>query len=266
MTAMVRPRAVPRPALRLIVFHHAGGSSAAYMPLARALPGGWELLLLDLPGRGRGHRASPLTEMPSLVAATADAVLEWAGPPVALFGHSLGAIVALETARRLEARGVTPLWVGVSGRPAPECPVDEARPLCELPDRELIGALARFGGIPAELDELPEFRDRFVRLVRADLRALDSYVPQERRRPLDAPLTAFGAVDDELAPADTVEPWSRETAGGFRARMFTGGHFHFLGRSFAGFAKVLVEEVGRAVDAAAGTGPGRERSGPLYIR
>lgn len=266
MTAMVRPRAVPHPTLRLIVFHHAGGSSAAYMPLARALPGDWELLLLDLPGRGGSRRVGPLTEMPSLVEATTDAVLEWAGPPVALFGHSLGAIVALETARRLEARGVMPLWVGVSGRPAPDCPVAEARPLYELPDRELIGALARFGGIPAELDELPEFRDRFIRLVRADLQALDSYVPARWRSPLTAPLTAFGAVDDELAPADTVEPWSRETTGGFRTRMFTGGHFHFLGRSFPGFAKVLVDEVRRRTVGLEGSGPGRERSGPLYIR
>ncbi|MEV5203912.1 thioesterase domain-containing protein [Streptomyces sp. NPDC053720] len=37
----------------------------------------------------------------------------------ALFGHSLGALVAAETARMLEGRGLEPRRVGVSGRPAP---------------------------------------------------------------------------------------------------------------------------------------------------
>jgi hypothetical protein len=50
-----RPRPQSNPSLRVIAFHHAGGSAAMYHPLSAALPADWELLILDLPGRGKRH-------------------------------------------------------------------------------------------------------------------------------------------------------------------------------------------------------------------
>ena len=53
MNAFVRPRPVERPELRLVGFHNAAGSAAVYEPLARRLPPGWDLLVYELPGRGK---------------------------------------------------------------------------------------------------------------------------------------------------------------------------------------------------------------------
>ncbi|WP_254716813.1 thioesterase II family protein [Actinomadura sp. WMMB 499] len=302
---MVRPRPVRDPELRLVVFHHAGGSSAAYVPLVRALPGDWELLLLDLPGRGRLHRAPPETDMAALVAAATAEVMAWTGPPVALFGHSLGAIVAAETARSLRACGVRPSWLGVSGRAAPvprpgaehppaarppqerdapgrdaperhgpgrdaqerhaqgrDAPGPGARvplerlPLATMPDDELFDALAVLGGMPERLDELPEFRARFLRLVRADLLALASYRPDPCRAPLDVPITAFGSTGDPLAPPHAVDAWREETTAGFRSRTFPGGHFHLLGPALTGFGAALAQELRRSPTVPVPTSPG----------
>lgn len=285
MTGMVRPRPVRDPELRLVVFHHAGGSSAAYVPLVRALPGDWELLLLDLPGRGRLHRAPPETDMAALVTAATAEVMAWTGPPVALFGHSLGAIVAAETARSLRACGVRPSWLGVSGRaapvprpgaehppaarpprdrdapgrdaPGPGSPVPlERLPLATMPDDELFDALAVLGGMPERLDELPEFRARFLRLVRADLLALASYRPDPCRAPLDVPITAFGSTGDPLAPPHAVDAWRAETSAGFRSRTFPGGHFHLLGPALTGFGAALAQELRRSPTVPVPTSPG----------
>ena len=260
MSPFIRPRPVDDPAVRLVVFHHAGGSASAYFPLARGMPEDWDLLLLDLPGRGKRHKSPPLSEMPALVDLAAADILPWAGPPLALFGHSFGAVVASEVARCLQRRGVRPAWVGVSGRSAPDHRVAYDRTLHEFTDEELMERLTEMGGIPERIDELPEFRDRLIKLVRADLRAVASYRPDPARNPLTASLTAFVSTDDDWAPLPAVGAWARETTGEFRQRVFSGGHFHFVGEAFASFTAALVHEVRRALRA-----PNRHAGSELSI-
>jgi surfactin synthase thioesterase subunit len=240
-----RPRALERPAVRLVVFHHAGGSAAAYFPLSRALPEDWEVLLLDLPGRGKRHSQPRLGHLQQMAAIAADDILPWAadGRPLALFGHSLGAVVAAETARLLEARGINPFWVGVSGSASPERRALTPVPDHELSDNELMDELAGMGGMHQRINELPELRNQFLELVRDDLRALSHYRPDPRRARLAAALTAFGAVDDPWAPPRSVSGWARESAGRFRHRTFTGGHFYLLGAGFRVLAAQLVQDV-----------------------
>lgn len=260
MSPFVRPRPVDEPAVRLVAFHHAGGSASAYFPLVHGLPEDWDLLLLDLPGRGKRHRATPVQDMPSLVAGATEDVLGWSGAPLALFGHSLGAVLAVEVARSLQGRGVFPVWVGVSGRVAPSHPADDTDPRFEPSDEKLLGQLTAMGGMPDRIDELPEFRDRVLRLVRSDLRALGSYRPVPGRERVAAPLTAFGAADDAWAPPAAIAAWAQETSAGFRQRQFTGGHFHFLGASFPSFAGAIAHEIRTALRSARLVDPALSRT------
>ncbi|GAA3155568.1 alpha/beta fold hydrolase [Streptomyces rameus] len=245
--AFVRPRSVPDPELRLVVFHHAGGSAAQYFPLTRVTPPGWEVLLLDLPGRGKRHDRRPVGSVRELVGVTVRDVLPFTETaPLALFGHSLGAVLAYETARVLEAAGRPPAWLGVSGRVAPRRSAPVALPDHALSDGELMKQLTRMGGMHPRIDELPEFRERFLRLVRTDLGAVARYRPDPARTPLSVPLTAFGGSDDVWAPPSELGEWAAETRGDFRLRVFAGGHFHFLGPDFPAFAAELVEEIRRS--------------------
>ena len=242
MNPFVRPRPVDEPALRVIGFHHAGGSAAVYYPMIRQFPEDWDLVLLDLPGRGKRHRESLVHDMAELVDRVVEDVVPWTDAPFALFGHSLGAILAVEVARALDGRGLPPVWVGVSGRAAPLFQKDLRRRLHELDDEALLDELMSMGGIPDRIHEVPEFVERFLRIVRADLRAVDSYEPNPDRTPLTCPVTAFGGTSDAWAPQEMLTAWSRETRGGFKQRRFPGGHFYFLGPSFADFTRELVAE------------------------
>jgi surfactin synthase thioesterase subunit len=82
----------------------------------------------------------------------------------------------------------------------------------------------RYGGIPAEILEQPELMALFIPILRADLTALETYLPA-RRAPLSCPITAFGGADDRLTPLEHLEAWRGETSGAFRVRMFAGDHF-----------------------------------------
>ncbi|MGW6913933.1 thioesterase II family protein [Kitasatospora sp. NPDC054939] len=244
-TPFVRPRAVEDPELRVIGFHHAGGSASAYYPLHRELPETWELLLLDLPGRGKRYGEEPLEDLGEAVALAVADLEPWSDAPLALFGHSYGSLVALETARALDAVGRPPVWLGVSGRVPPG--YRTLRRLSLLPDDALLRELGAMGGLPEQLTRVPEFVERFVRLTRSDLRAVESFRPAQDRTPLPCPISVFCGTEDAWGPPAAMAGWGLETSAGHRRRVYHGGHFYFLGDAMPGFAHDLVAEIGAAL-------------------
>lgn len=242
MNPFIRPRAVQDPALRVFAFHHAGGSAATYYHLARALPADWELLLLDLPGRGKRHKEQPLERVEEVFArVVADLEPHLDGTPAALFGHSFGALVALEVSRALDGRGQPPQWVGVSGRVPPGH--RHLTRLSELNDHDLMRELRVMGGTPDAINEMPQFVERFLRIIRSDLRAVESYRPAVDRAPLSCPLTVFCGRDDLWAPPSAMSNWALETRHEPRHRFFSGGHFYFTGSAMDRLTHAITDEI-----------------------
>ncbi|HEU5107302.1 MAG TPA: alpha/beta fold hydrolase [Micromonosporaceae bacterium] len=255
MRQFVRPRPVDDPALRFIGFHHAGGSAAVLHPLARRLPPDWDALLLDLPGRGKRRSEPLIRDMDQLVDRVVRDVAGCTDAPYVLFGHSMGAILAIEVGRRLTAAGEPPGWVGVSGRSAPLTPVAGSRRLSEHSDAELFDTLLALGGMPERINDVPELKEYFLRVVRADFQAVDSYRPAADRLPLRCPLTAFGGISDAWAPPASLPAWEYETLAPFRQCFLPGGHFYFVESDVAALAREVRTEV-RTAFALVGTDAG----------
>jgi medium-chain acyl-[acyl-carrier-protein] hydrolase len=213
-----------------------------YCPMSTELPPDWELLILDLPGRGKRHAEPLITTMPALIARVAEDVRPWLDVPVALFGHSLGAILAAEAARVCQRLGAPPVWVGISGRVAPTLQ-PQTRRLNMLDDASVLAEVIAMGAMPDRIGEDPELRARFLRIVRADLAVLDSYEPVPGRAALDCPMTAFSGTSDAWAPPAAMRLWARETCRNFRQRVFAGGHFYFLEQPLARVTRSIVREI-----------------------
>jgi len=157
---LVRFTSRPEAALRLICFSHAGGSASAYRDWATDLPDRIEVVAVEYPGRGSQIAEPACTAMADLAEAATEALSPLTERPYALFGHSMGAAAAYETALRLrEQEKPEPVRLVVSGREPPQhshgCTVHLGRP-------ELIGIedLARpdYGdAIAVADDELPVF-------------------------------------------------------------------------------------------------------------
>ncbi|HEX4420524.1 MAG TPA: alpha/beta fold hydrolase [Kofleriaceae bacterium] len=239
----VRPRPVARPALRVIVFHHAGGAAAMYHGMAAALPADWELLVLDLPGRGKRSGEPLVDELPGLLPRVVADVLPVTDVPFAVFGHSLGAILAAEVARALEQRGIAPVWVGISGRVAPSQPFPR---LSAMDDSSLLAQLAQLGGTPVRALDNPELRARLLRVVRADIALLETYAPAADRAPIASPVTLFAGTSDPWAAPAAMAPWADETSGRCHTRLYPGGHFFLLEAGLAAFTRDLAAEIQHA--------------------
>lgn len=205
---------------RLFCLPYSGGSAAVFRGWARALPG-LQVAAVQYPGRGNrigeplAHRMADLVE-PLL----AEAIVPLADRPFALFGHSMGAVVAFELARRLIELGRPPGLVMLSAHGPPH--PDDALHL--LPDDELLVRLREMGGTPETFFASPELIELALPIVRADLELLETHVVAPRPR-VDCPVVAFAGDADQLAPRAHLEAWRPLVAGNFTLITLAGEHF-----------------------------------------
>lgn len=212
------------PALRLFCFPYAGGSASAFRGWADRLPDGVEICAVQPPGRERRMAESAPTRMEPLVAELARVLEPVLDRPFAFFGHSMGAKVAYELARRLRRDDRSlPRWMCFSGSRAPHMPTDDD-PIHALPDDELIDELHRLGGTPKEVLANEELMRLLLPLLRADFELNETY-EHEPETPFDVPVSAYGGTRDEECPPETIEGWEDVTRSRFRRHMFEGGHF-----------------------------------------
>ena len=205
------------PELRLFCLPYAGGGSRPYREWPDALPKGVETLYLQLPGR-EARMGEPLIEdFDTLLDELCSSMEGWMDRPWALFGHSMGATIAFEMARRLGPKGNL-AGLFVSGENAPGLPLPRIDP-GELTDAELVAQAQALG---AELS--PAHAQHFLPRLRADLSvcATHNYVPEPL---LECPLIVLGSDGDPLVPLSTLDQWRPLTTGECVTHPLEGGHF-----------------------------------------
>ncbi|MEU1088636.1 alpha/beta fold hydrolase [Streptomyces sp. NPDC005892] len=228
----------PGAAGRLVCFPHAGGSAGFWFALSALLHPRVEVLAVQYPGRQERRAEPPAEDLGDLADALARVLEPWWDAPPAFLGHSMGAVVAYETARRLStATGRGPAALFVSGRRAPSTHREEKLHLAD--DRELLAEIVRQGGTPAALLEEPELVEMILPALRGDYRAIERY----RYHPgplLEAPVTVLTGSEDPKVTPEEARAWEDHTTGATEVLTFTGGHFFPLQHQDR--IKALIEE------------------------
>ncbi len=222
------PFGTPDPAAtRVFCFPHAGASAAAFAPWQRLAGHGSDGVVYcpaQPPGRAERLREQPHRDVQSFVDDVVSSLRDQFTGTYALFGHSMGALVVFELARRLREVGLPqPAHVFVSGRPAPQLPEKRLR-LRDLPTGRLVVELRRMGGTPDLLLRDPELLEAFLPMMRADFSVNEDYAYHEEE-PLHIGLTALGGWTDPRATEPELRGWSAQTSARFACHLFPGGHF-----------------------------------------
>lgn len=218
-----RYRPAPEAAVRLLCLPHAGGSAVSYLPMARALAPRADVLAAQYPGRQDRYAEPPTTSVRELAERVVEAVGEDDDRPLALFGHSMGAVVAHEAALRLEAAGRAPMRLFVSGRRAPSV-IGERRSLHRAGDAELLAAVRALNGTAGEVFEDEELLRLVLPALRGDYTALETYEPRPGDR-LACPVTVLTGDADPVTPVADARAWADHTDGPTQVCVFPGGHF-----------------------------------------
>lgn len=218
----------PRPDAprRLFCFAYAGGHGGVFASWRERLGTDVEVIGMQLPGHGARLAEAPRTELLDVAAEAARVIAAEDDPrPYALFGHSLGAVLAFETARRLAGlRSTRPSHLFVSACEGPRGLGYTDKSLHLLPDDALVQRLREFNGTPPEVLGHQALMRLMLPILRADFAMLGSYRYREAG-PLDVPMTIFGGRHDHTTPADVLESWVDETTRRARTVWIDGDHF-----------------------------------------
>lgn len=218
-------------AVTLLCLAHAGGSAAAFRTWPARLPG-IEVRAVDLPGRASRLARPPFDRLEPLARWLAREELERLEGPVALFGHSMGALVAFALAGLLRDRARRPpVHLLVAGCPAPQL-IRTRDPLHALPRAEFLERLRALDGTPSEVFGHAELLDLLLPAIRADLAVYETFTYRPAT-PLGCPVTAFGGLDDPDVSRADLEAWRVQTTGPFRLVLLPGGHFFLHDREAA---------------------------------
>ena len=208
----------------LVCIPHLGGNAAVFGWWSTRLAPGVRVLPVQLPGRGSHAAERPLRSIPEIVDAMALAIAPELAGPYALYGHSLGALVAFEFARLMGAGfGRPPGHLFLGACRAPDVPLD--RPfLHDAPDAFILDYLEAMDGTPDALMADADLRAAVLPAVRADLEAWETYRFVDSG-PIAAPITAISGTADRSVRAPEMRGWARQTTGAFRQVTVVGGHF-----------------------------------------
>jgi len=237
-TVEISPRADVT--LRLFCFPYAGGSPYAFRSWPAACPPEVDVYPVHLPGRGRRFAEPSHTRLDALLDDLSRDLQEAVDRPFVLFGHSLGAIVAFELARRFAREGIPPSCLIVSGRQAPQhAHTGPYRHL--LPDDELVRSMRTLNGMPAAVAADAAVMEVMLPILRADIGMSETYV-HKPGSPLTCPIVVFGGVQDANVGREKLLGWRDHTRGAFRLQLFPGGHF-FLHEAEAAVVRAVITDL-----------------------
>jgi medium-chain acyl-[acyl-carrier-protein] hydrolase len=218
------PRPCPEARLRLYCFHHAGGGAATYRAWPELVGRDVEIAAVRLPGRENRFAEPRFRRMADVIAALHGPLRASLDRPFAFFGHSLGALVAFETARVLHrGGGPAPVHLFAAASPAPGHG-GRGAPLYTLPAADLIGRLREYGGLPDAVLAQHTLLDVLLPVIRDDLELGYTYHATAGGR-LRCPITVLGGTDDPMMSPDDLTRWRTAAEGPFQIHLVPGGHF-----------------------------------------
>jgi medium-chain acyl-[acyl-carrier-protein] hydrolase len=214
----------PEAALRMFCFPFAGGGASIYRGWGKLFGSTVEVCPIQLPGRENRFSEPAFKEVQTLAQALASQLQLYSDKPFVMYGHSMGALVAFELTRVLQANGMAmPEALILGAHRAAHLPRTRET-LYNLDDKTFIERLQRFGGFPEEVLASADLLQFLMPTLKADFTLCDTYVYTEQE-PLNCPIHIFSGAADPEAPPAVMEDWRQHSSVDAHMHVFQAGHF-----------------------------------------
>lgn len=172
--------------IKLFCIPYSGGAATVYAPWKKQLSESIELYALELAGRGKRIKESYYESVDYAAEDLAKTIISQLkeNESYAIYGHSMGALVAFETYYKLQEYNChEPVHIFFSGRKAPRNSNDKTC-FYKLPEAEFIKIVYRYSGNTQEVFKQSELVKIFVPILRADFRISEKYQYIEKNKKL----------------------------------------------------------------------------------
>ncbi|MDJ1182481.1 type I polyketide synthase [Roseofilum casamattae] len=211
---------------RLFCFHPWGSSASLFQQWSSQLSSQIEILPIQLPGRQQRIDETPIINFSELIETLGEVIHPYSDKPLALFGHSMGAIVAFEVARVLQNKYNTqPVHLFVSGAKPPS-EIAWLDQLLSLSEDEKLQYLLDISDIPETIMSDRALLDEFMTIFNSDLKLVESYTYTPEVT-LTCPISSISGIDDPILTSNELSQWSNYSTGSFATNRFPGKHMYF---------------------------------------
>lgn len=220
----------PEANLRLFCFPYGGGGASIFRQWQENMPGGIEICPVQLPGRENRIDEPPFTVMSHLVEVVAENLHPYFDVPFALFGHSMGGVIAFELARHLScSRKGNPVHIFISAVAPLHIIKKHIRKESfahQLSEKDFFDLIRSGDGVPEIILQSDEMFEMIKPMLRADSELFETFALSDGGViPLAIPITAFGGIEDGLVPPEMIDEWSGYTSNSFTKTMIPGDHY-----------------------------------------
>lgn len=213
--------------VKLFCLPYAGSSTTVYSRWKPYIQEHIELCPLELSGRGNRFKEplysdfeDAIEDMYNLLCNNLDT------ENYAIFGHSLGSLLAYELSYMLaERKKTSPKHIFVSGSHPPYT-IRENRNLHKLPDDKFMEEVYKYGGTPRELLSNNKLLSIFLPILKCDYRVFETYNRNTlRKHKLKSNITSFNGIEDKNINREDIVFWKECISGSYEGHLFEGGHF-----------------------------------------
>ena len=145
--------------------------------------------------------------------------------PFALFGHSMGGMLAYHLANKLVGiNSLLPLHLFISGRGAPHVKRTREKKLHLLDTPQFINEVIDIGGTSLEVFQHQELVETLLPVLRNDFKLAETDF-DDKITPLNTDISIFLGEEEELTIAQSMG-WKKHTIKTCNFHYFNGGHFY----------------------------------------
>lgn len=204
---------------------------------------------VEIPGRGKRSHEEYAKTIPQCAGRALEQIVTTGGGYI-LHGHCMGALLAFEAIKLIEASGARPpRFLVASGRNAPGHANEWLRRVVEFDDRGFFKELQAIGGVPKGLSFA--MAQQFLTVVRHDQATARGYDPGEAK--ISVPILVLAGRDDPMTNARALAGWEDCTSNRVALEWLDGRHHFILDQPDC--VAWHIAEFARSLDAAERTSP-----------
>lgn len=211
--------------MRLLMLPHAGGSARGYLTFKKFLNPEIKIIALEPSGRGKRINSPCFSDINCCVKDLLQLNQEcFKDNDYALFGHSMGSVLALETVHQLREQNMPePIHIFFSGKTSPDNSI-KADLSENSTDDEILDFFADENLTDAKNSDLLKL---IAPILISDVRMVQKYKITPDDLMLNCDISILYGTEDKFLNRPELEEWALFTDKSCELYPFSGGHFYF---------------------------------------
>jgi len=211
---------------KLFCIAHAAGSALNYYQWKRYLDDSFEIVPLELAGRGAKFKQHRYEDMKEITEGLWREIADQIGnEPYFIYGHSFGSWIAYELYYKIAGENVRkPSAIFFSGMQSPLTHKD-CYTVNDLSDESLLKLFDHFGGTDLDVLTNDSMREHYIGLMRADYNVLSKYIPTKSFELVESDMYILSGIEDHSVTDQGLLAWKNLCLVRFQINKIAGAHF-----------------------------------------